>query len=149
MKICYAICMRTRDRTRPIQSAQQRNILFYRNNPPTNYRDVSIKVLGFWWWWLFIVPSLRSRRPSGFEKKALDIAFLATPAISITAPIVTKDQAVICGANLAIVVGSYAFAYLTYDETGGRDSGKDQPEWLKFLYSSLDFGSGKERGLRK
>ena len=27
--------------------------------------DTSIMVLGFWWWWLFIVPSLRSRRPSG------------------------------------------------------------------------------------
>lgn len=115
-----------------------------------NSMDVSIKVLGFWWWWLFIVPSLRSRRPTGFEKKALDIAFLATPAVSITAPIVTKDQALIWGANLAVVLGSYAFAYITYDEVGGgRESGKDQPEWLKFLYSSLDFGSGKERGLRK
>lgn len=113
-----------------------------------NSMDVSIKVLGFWWWWLFIVPSLRSRRPTGFEKKALDIAFLATPAVSITAPIVTKDQFVIWGANLAVVAGSYAFAYFT-DDGGRGESGKDQPEWLKFIYSSLDFGSGKERGLRK
>jgi len=113
-----------------------------------NSMDVSIKVLGFWWWWLFIIPSLRSRRPSGFQKKALDIAFLASPAISITAPIVTKDQALIWSANLAIVVGSYAFAYLTYDEAGGRE-GNEQPDWLKFIYSSLDFGSGKERGLKK
>jgi len=115
-----------------------------------NSMDVSIKVLGFWWWWLFIIPSLRSRRPSGFEKKALDIAFLVTPAISITAPIVTKDQALIWGANLVVVAGSYGFAYLTYDEASGeRKSGKEQPDWLKFIYSSLDFGSGKERGLKK
>lgn len=114
-----------------------------------NSMDVSIKVLGFWWWWLFIVPSLRSRRPSGFEKKALDIAFLATPAISITAPIVTKDQALIWGANFAIVAGSYAFAYLTYDETNGGREESEQPDWLKFIYRSLDFGSGKERGLKK
>jgi hypothetical protein len=59
------------------------------------YRDTSIRVLGFWWWWLFVVPSLRSRRPSGAEKKALDIAFLATPLISIIAPAATKDTGLI------------------------------------------------------
>jgi len=111
--------------------------------------DVSIKVLGFWWWWLFIVPSLRSRRPTGFEKKALDIAFLATPAISITAPIVTKDQAIIWGLNLAVVAGSYGYAYVTFDESTRSESSEEQPEWLKFIYSSLDFGSGKERGIKK
>lgn len=116
----------------------------------SNYSmDVSIKVLGFWWWWLFIVPSLRSRRPTGFEKKALDIAFLGTPAISITAPIVTKDQAIIWGLNFAIVAGSYGFAYLTYDDNSRDGSKGDQPKWLEFIYNSLDFGSGKERGIRK
>jgi hypothetical protein len=59
------------------------------------HRDTSIRVLGFWWWWLFVVPSLRSRRPSGAEKKALDIAFLATPLISIIAPAATKDTGLI------------------------------------------------------
>jgi len=54
-----------------------------------------IRVLGFWWWWLFVVPSLRSRRPKGAEKKALDIAFLGTPLISLIAPAATKDTAVI------------------------------------------------------
>jgi len=116
----------------------------------TNYSmDISIKVLGFWWWWLFIVPSLRSRRPTGFEKEALDIAFLATPAISITAPIVTKDQAIIWGLNLLIVVGSYAYAYLTFDESARMESRGGKPDWLEFIYDSLDFGSGKERGIRK
>jgi hypothetical protein len=58
-------------------------------------RDTSIRVLGFWWWWLFVVPSLRSRRPKGAEKKALDIAFLGTPLISLIAPAATKDTGLI------------------------------------------------------
>jgi hypothetical protein len=112
-----------------------------------NSMDVSIKVLGFWWWWLFIVPSLRSRRPQGFEKKALDIAFLGTPLISILAPVATKDTAIIWAANFAVVAGSYAFSYLTFDDDDSS-GGKDDPEWLKFVYKSLDFGSGRERGAR-
>lgn len=111
--------------------------------------DVSIQVLGFWWWWLFIVPSLRSRRPTGAEKKALDIAFLGTPLISIIAPIATKDEGLIWFANFAVVAGAYAFSFLTYDEDDSdSEKGKD-PEWLKFVYKSLDFGSGRERGARK
>lgn len=112
--------------------------------------DTSIMVLGFWWWWLFIVPSLRSRRPSGFEKKALDIAFLGTPLISLLSPVVTKDTGVIWCANFAVVAGAYGFAYFAGDEDGGDDGEgkKNQPEWLKFLYKSLDFGSGRERGAR-
>lgn len=109
--------------------------------------DVSIQVLGFWWWWLFIVPSLRSRRPQGFEKKALDIAFLGTPAVSLLAPIATKDTAVIWILNFVLVAGAYGFAYATYDEDDKGDGSKD-PEWLKFIFKSLDFGSGRERGAR-
>jgi hypothetical protein len=111
--------------------------------------DVSIQVLGFWWWWLFIVPSLRSRRPKGFEKKALDIAFLGTPAISLLAPVATKDTAAIWIANFVVVAGAYAFAFVTYDEDNKNDDDSKDPEWLKFVYKSLDFGSGRERGARK
>lgn len=124
----------------------------------TRSMDVSIQVLGFWWWWLFIVPSLRSRRPKGFEKKALDIAFVGTPAVSLLAPVATKDTVVIWLVNFAVVVGAYGFAYLTYnqdqeegDDDGGgssSDGGKNTPSWLKFVYKSLDFGSGRERGAR-
>jgi hypothetical protein len=113
-----------------------------------NSIDVSIQVLGFWWWWLFIVPSLRSRRPSGFEKKALDIAFLGTPAVSLLAPVATKDTALIWIANFVVVAGAYGFAYLTYDEDSSGNDGSKQPEWLKFVMKSLDFGVGKERGAR-
>ena len=118
--------------------------LFFRTQ-----RDISIQVLGYWFWWLFIVPSLRSRRPKGAEKQALDIAFLGTPLVSILAPIATKDTGVIWLANFAVTAGAYAFAFLTDDEDGGEDSDKNQPAWLKFVYKSLDFGSGRERGARK
>jgi len=115
-----------------------------------NSMDISIQVLGYWFWWLFIVPSLRSRRPSGFEKKALDIAFLGTPLISILAPIVTKDTGLIWIANFLVVTGSYGFAYLTDDlDDDDDDNDLNRPDWLKFIYKSLDFGSGRERGVRK
>lgn len=94
-----------------------------------------------------MVPSLRSRRPRGAEKKALDIAFLATPIISLIAPIATKDTGIIWAANFAVVAASYGFAFTVGDDDSD-DDGSKQPEWLKFLYKSLDFGSGRERGAR-
>lgn len=115
--------------------------------------DTSIKVLGFWWWWLFIVPSLRSRRPTGMEKKALDIAFLGTPLISLLSPVVTKDTGLIWLANFMVVAGAYGFAFAVGEEDEGEDDGegggKSDPAWLKFIYKSLDFGSGRERGARR
>jgi hypothetical protein len=120
-----------------------------------NNRDISIQVLGYWFWWLFIVPSLRSRRPRGAEKRALDVAFLGTPLVSILAPVATKDTGLIWLANFAVVAASYGFAFLTDDDDsndeGGDDEGgskQQQPAWLKFVYKSLDFGSGRERGAR-
>eukprot|EP00526_Cylindrotheca_closterium_P017082 CAMPEP_0113620300 /NCGR_PEP_ID=MMETSP0017_2-20120614/10339_1 /TAXON_ID=2856 /ORGANISM="Cylindrotheca closterium" /LENGTH=317 /DNA_ID=CAMNT_0000529951 /DNA_START=14 /DNA_END=967 /DNA_ORIENTATION=- /assembly_acc=CAM_ASM_000147 len=110
--------------------------------------DISIQVLGYWFWWLFIVPSLRSRRPSGAEKKALDIAFLGTPLISIIAPVATKDTGLIWLANFLVVSGAYGFAFLVDNDDDTQDK-SNQPEWLKFVYKSLDFGSGRERGARK
>ena len=155
-------------------------------------RDISISVLGYWWWWLFVVPSLRSRRPKGQEKAALDIAFLGTPLISLIAPIATKDTfliwagtswffafvarvtqfwlllndsltllpyrtyvwvlgviPVLSTANFAVVAGSYGYAFLIDSDDDGDDgSSGNQPSWLKFIYKSLDFGSGRERGAR-
>jgi hypothetical protein len=126
-------------------------------------RDTSIRVLGFWWWWLFVVPSLRSRRPKGPEKKALDVAFLGTPLVSLIAPIATKDTGWIWGANFLVVAGSYAFAFLLDTSSTAEDdeegmvmmdgietkSNNNVPEWLKFVFKSLDFGTGRERGSRK
>jgi len=112
--------------------------------------DTSISVLGYWFWWLFIVPSLRSRRPTGFEKNALDIAFLGTPIISLVAPVVTLDTGLIWFANCFVVAGSYGYAFLNNennDDNNNEDDGKT-PQWIKFIYKSLDFGTGRERGAR-
>jgi hypothetical protein len=127
------------------------NFDWYRN---ISNMDTSISVLGFWWWWLFIVPSLRSRRPTGDEKRALDIAFLGTPLISLLSPVVTKDTGLIWMANFLVVAGSYGYAFLGGDDNRNDDDGEDgeddkRPGWLKFIYKSLDFGSGRERGARK
>mmetsp|Transcript_86617 Transcript_86617/g.250151 ORF Transcript_86617/g.250151 Transcript_86617/m.250151 type:complete len:326 (+) Transcript_86617:1636-2613(+) len=110
--------------------------------------DISIQVLGYWFWWLFIIPSLRSRRPKGPEKKALDIAFLGTPLISILAPVATKDTGLIWLANFVVTSGAYGYAFLLDSDDDDGDDSK-QPGWLKFIYKSLDFGSGRERGARK
>lgn len=112
--------------------------------------DISISVLGYWWWWLFVIPSLRSRRPKGLEKKALDYAFIGTPLISLIAPIATKDTGLIWDANLLVVIASYAFAYTaSNDESDNNNDDSNTPGWLKFIYKSLDFGSGRERGARQ
>jgi hypothetical protein len=74
--------------------------------------DISISVLGYWWWWLFVISSLRSRRPKGYEKQALDIAFIASPLLSLVAPVATKDTSILWTLNLMVVVGSYLYAYI-------------------------------------
>ena len=45
-----------------------------------------------------------------------------------------------------MVVAAYAFAFAVGDDEDEDDS--NTPEWLKFVYKSLDFGSGRERGAR-
>lgn len=54
-------------------------------------------------------------------------------------------------ANFVVTAGSYGFAFATDDEDEDEDDegDKNQPAWLKFIYKSLDFGSGRERGARK
>ena len=80
--------------------------------------DLSLRALGFWSYWLFIIPSLRARRPRGWEKKALDIAFLGSPILTIALPFVTKQPANIWAANLVLLAGSYAFGYFSGEGQG-------------------------------
>ena len=91
---------------------------------------------------------MRSRRPKGPEKKALDIAFLGTPLISLLAPVATKDTGVIWALNLMVVAASYGYAFVLDNDDDDDDDAKT-PGWLKFICKSLDFGSGRERGARK
>lgn len=104
--------------------------------------DISLRALGFWSFWLFIIPSLRARRPKGWEKFALDIAFLGSPIVTIGAPFVTKDPALIWGANLVLLVGAYAAAFALRDADLGSNAG------FSGALNALDFGTGQERGIR-
>lgn len=54
-------------------------------------------------------------------------------------------------ANFLVVAGSYGYAFLldNDDDDDGEESNGNKPEWLKFIYKSLDFGSGRERGARQ
>jgi hypothetical protein len=53
-------------------------------------------------------------------------------------------------ANFVVVAGAYGFAFLVDgDEDDDEESESKQPAWQKFIYKSLDFGGGKERGARK
>ena len=118
---------------------------------PGQHLDLSIQVLGFWMWWLFIVPSLRARKPKEEEKEALNIAFLATPLVSVAMPILTKDIPTIWWANGGAVALSYAYAYLkpkSEDISNEEDSFKLPPILVK-AWKALDYGSGQERGARK
>ena len=108
--------------------------------------DLSLQALGFWSYWLFIIPSLRARRPRGWEKRALDIAFLGSPIITIGLPFVTKDPPTIWGANLLLLVGAYGFCYLSGDGDAGAE--EEPSGGFSGALKALDFGSGRERGMR-
>jgi len=110
---------------------------------PTVTIDISLQALGFWAWWLFIIPSLRARRPRGWEKVALDIAFLGSPIITIGAPFISKDPSTIWLANAAFFAAAYGFGY-----TFGRGEASEKVGAVSRALSALDFGSGQERGLR-
>jgi len=105
--------------------------------------DISLRALGFWSFWLFVIPSLRARRPKGWEKLALNYAFLGSPVITIGAPFLTKDPAMIWSANLAWLVLCYVYGF-----TAGRGEGAEEAGAFTGVLRYLDFGSGQERGIR-
>jgi hypothetical protein len=108
---------------------------------PGIHLDLSLRALGFWSYWLFVIPSLRARRPRGWEKRALNVAFLGSPLLTLGMPFLTKEPATIWGANLVLLLGCYAYGLAVGD--GGQEvEGFSGPlRWL-------DFGSGQERGVR-
>jgi len=111
---------------------------------------LAVQVLGFWMWWLFIVPSLRARKPAAKEKEALNIAFLATPLVSVIMPSFTKDTGTIWWGNAAAMAVCYSWAYLKPEsEDKGVGGGIQLPPWLRKIWLALDYGSGQERGVRR
>lgn len=103
--------------------------------------DLSLRALGFWSYWLFVIPSLRARRPRGWEKRALNLAFLGSPLLTLGMPFLTKEPSLIWCANLALLLGCYAYGLAAGDGDGEVDSFSGPLRWL-------DFGSGQERGVR-
>eukprot|EP01041_Mallomonas_annulata_P003829 gene3829-7629_t len=116
---------------------------------------LAVRVLGFWMWWLFIIPSLRARKPSAAEKDALNWAFIGSPLISVALPAVTKDIALIWWANFVVVAACYGYAFLkppTQSEGSAISESEMEsplPPFLRQALKALDYGSGQERGLRK
>jgi hypothetical protein len=123
------------------------------NVVPGQDLPLPLQVLGFWSWWLFIIPSLRARKPQYAEKEALNVAFLASPLVSITMPTFTKDVGLIWWANLATVALCYAWAFSSDEQKAARDEGTEEksvlPKVVTQALNALDYGSGKERGVRK
>lgn len=123
------------------------------NAIPGQDLPLPLRVLGFWSWWLFIIPSLRARKPQYAEKEALNVAFLASPLVSIAMPTFTKDVGIIWWANLFTVAACYAWAFSSEDQAVAEASGEEEksvlPKVVSQALNALDYGSGKERGARK
>ena len=110
---------------------------------PTVTIDLSLRALGFWSYWLFIIPSLRARRPRGWEKLALNYAFLGSPILTIGLPFIARDPPLIWGANLGLLVACYAYGYAF-----GRGEDAEVAGGFSGALNALDFGGGQERGIR-
>lgn len=100
------------------------------------------RVLGFWLLWLFTVPALRARKPSKAEKSAWNVAFVGMPLLNVAAPFVSRDPALIWGADVTFMVA--LFVWYVVLPGGGEGGGKDTEEvkirgWLRWL----DWGSWK------
>ena len=123
------------------------------NAIPGQDLPLPLRVLGFWSWWLFIIPSLRARKPQYAEKEALNVAFLASPLVSIVMPTFTKDVAIIWWANLLTVAACYAWAFSNEEQAQAQAEGQEEktvlPKFVTQALNALDYGSGKERGARK
>lgn len=98
---------------------------------------------------------IRARKPSSLEKEALNIAFLATPLVSIAIPVITKDVVLIWWANAITTLLCYIYAFNfkkeeTLEDSIESDEGKNglSSIFIK-AFKALDYGSGQERGARK
>ncbi len=96
------------------------------------------------------------------EKTALNVAFLATPVVSLALPLLTRDVALLWWANAATVALCYLYGFsrpvakLEEEQELEQEGGEQEQEGgggvvraLKQAFRALDYGSGQERGLRK
>lgn len=104
------------------------------------------RALGFWTVWLFTIPALRARKGmSKSEKSALNVAFLATPLMNVSLPVLTKDFGTIWGADVALLAACYLFfgirsASAVAEEGEMRGKVKEEGR-VKGILKYLDWGS--------
>jgi hypothetical protein len=67
------------------------------------------RLLGMWSIWMFTVPSLRAKECMPKEKDALNTLFLLIPLINVALPFAIKSFPVIFAADVAALVGVYAY----------------------------------------
>jgi hypothetical protein len=106
------------------------------------------RALGFWSTWLFTIPALRARKGMRkAEKSALNVAFLGTPLVNVALPLATKNCGVIWAADIAFLVGAYAWYVGRAVDAGGEGGGKAPSEKeqnrVKGFLKYLDWGSFK------
>lgn len=98
-------------------------------------------------WCLPHVADVAAFERAGLEKRALDWAFLGSPLLTIGLPFVAKDPPLIWCANLALLIGCYGISFAAGEsaepEAEGAGAGK-----IANALKALDFGSGRERGMR-
>lgn len=75
-----------------------------------------LRALGFWMVWLFTIPSLRARKPIPAEKSALNVAFLACPAVNICIPFFSKDTFFVWLVNVCLILVLYGYYFFVADE---------------------------------
>eukprot|EP00624_Nannochloropsis_granulata_P001320 evm.model.NODE_16421_length_6325_cov_27.414228.3 len=130
-------------------------VVVYDALPGFDHLPLPVRAFAFWSFWMFTIPSLRARRPGQTEKKALDVAFLLTPIVSLGMPFLTKDMPTIWWANAVATGASYGYAYVFQGKGGveegveGEEEDETLPAPLKSALKALDWGSGRERGVRK
>uniref|UniRef100_A0A0G4GG26 AB hydrolase-1 domain-containing protein n=1 Tax=Chromera velia CCMP2878 TaxID=1169474 RepID=A0A0G4GG26_9ALVE len=110
--------------------------------------DEIFELMSIWVWWLFLIPSLRARKPQNWEKRALDILISTSPFVTIAVPFFSKDPPTTWWANFVWFACMYAFGYTNWRDESSMEAKEKLPKWARFVLSALDYGSGQERGLR-
>lgn len=99
------------------------------------------RALGFWTVWLFTIPALRARKGiARWEKSALNISFVGTPLVNVALPLVTKQCTTIWAADVAILLGCYAYYFRRAVEGVEGETQTEQAK-IKGVLRYLDWGS--------
>lgn len=84
---------------------------------PTDEPSIA-RLLGMWSIWMFTIPSLRAKECKAREKDALNLLFVLIPLVNVTLPFVWKSFPFIYVADVAAVVGVYAWKGVWSEQYG-------------------------------